>query len=142
MAREMKKIPVEEGLFTIPGSPGEPVYLKGSKCSDCGRYFYPKVERCSLCESENIEDIKLGRKGKLYTFTNNFYPPPGGIYKGPVPYGLAMVKIDEGIIIPARLSTSDVSKLKAGTEVKLEMETLYIDDEGNEVVCFCYNPVS
>lgn len=137
-----KKIPVEVGLFDIPTLPKEVIQLNGSICTSCGRYFFPKVERCYLCGStENIKDTKLGSKGKLYTYTNCCYAPPGGGYKGKIPFGLGLVALDEGIIICTRVNETDTSKLKVGMEVKLALETLYKDDEGNEVICFTYNPI-
>jgi uncharacterized OB-fold protein len=137
-----KKIPVEVGLFDIPESSREIVQLNGSICVSCGRYFFPKVERCYLCGfTENIKDTKLGRKGKLYTYTNCCYAPPGGGYKGKIPFGLGLVALDEGIIICTRVNETDTSKLKVGMEVELMLETLYRDDEGNEVICFTYNPL-
>jgi uncharacterized OB-fold protein len=124
-----KKIPVQEGLFDIPLSSEETIYLNGSRCNKCGRYFFPKVEMCYLCSSRDIASCKLGRKGKLYTYTNCNYPPPGGVYKGKIPYGLGLVLLDEGILITTRISETDVSKLKIGMEVELG------------IVCFTYNPV-
>ena len=136
-----KKVPVEQGLFDIPMRPEEQLYLNGSICVTCDRYFFPKVERCHLCGStENIKDTKLGRKGKVYTYTNCCYSPPGGGYKGKVPFGLGLVTLDEGIIICTRINEADTSKLKTGMEVELMLETLCTDDDGNDVVCFTYNP--
>lgn len=138
---ERKKVSVEPTLFDIPASPDEGISLNGSICTTCHRYFFPKVERCHLCGSnENIKDTKLGKKGKLYTFTNCCYAPPGGGYKGKIPFGLGLVALDEGIIICTRINETDTSKLKVGMEAELAMETLYTDEEGNDVVCFTYNP--
>jgi uncharacterized OB-fold protein len=136
-----RKVPVEPSLFDIPASPDEPLLLNGSICTTCGRYFFPRVERCHLCGStENVKNTKLGRKGKIWTYTNCCYAPPGGGYKGKVPFGLGLVALDEGIIICTRINETDTSKLKVGMETELMLETLYTDDEGNDVVCFTYNP--
>ena len=139
---KMKKIPVEKGLFDIPSSKEDPVYLNGSRCKTCGRYHFPVVERCYVCSGQDLEDVKMGRNATIYTYTNNNYTPPGGIYKGKVPYGLGVVLLDEGILITTRINEADPSKLKIGMKVELMLETLYTDNEKNEeVVCFTYNPV-
>ena len=138
---EMNKIPVEKGLFDIPSSEEEPIYLNGSKCKSCGRHFFPKVEMCHLCSGKDMEDVKMGRKAKIYTYTNCNYPPPGGVYKGKVPYGLGVVALDEGILITTRINETDTSKLKIGMDVELRLETLHKDDGGKELVCFTYQPV-
>ena len=137
-----KKIPVEVGLFDIPDSPKDVVQLNGSQCGNCGRYFFPKSVRCSRCGStENMKDTKIGGEGKLYTYTNCCYAPPGGGYKGKIPFGLGLVALDEGIIICTRINETDTSKLKVGMKVKLMLETLYTNNAENDVVCFTYNPV-
>lgn len=138
---DKRMVPVAPGLFDIPATPEEPFYLNGSICTSCGRYFFPKIERCRVCgQTEHMKDTKLGQKGKLWTYTNCCYPPPGGIYKGKLPYGLGLVALEEGIIICTRVNETDTSKLKVGLEVDLKLETLYTDDDGNDVVCFTYNP--
>ena len=135
-----RKIPAEEGLFDIPEETDGVLYLNGSKCDHCGRYFFPKSEFCPNCPSSNMEDVKIGRRGKLYTFTNCFYQAPGGHYKGKIPYGMGMVLLEEDIIIATRLTETDTSKMKAGMDVRLVLETFYEDAGGNEVVFFAYEP--
>ena len=135
-----EKIPVDRGLFSIPTS-GELFYLNGSKCTNCGRYFFPTVRRCKKCAGQEIEDVKIGRRGKLYSYTNSNYPPPGESYKGKIPYGLGLVALSEGIIIPARLTESDTSKLNVGMEVELTVEVLYKDNDDNEIICYAYKPI-
>jgi uncharacterized protein len=134
------RIPAEEGLFDIPEDTSQPFSLNGSRCGQCGRYFFPKSDFCPTCPEGSMEDAKLGRAGRLYSYTNCNYPPPGGHYKGKVPYGMGLVLLDEDIIIPARLTVTDTSKLRAGMEMKLVPETLYEDDEGNEVLFYAFEP--
>jgi uncharacterized OB-fold protein len=142
-AMSHKRIPVEAGLFDVPESMDQPIYLNGSFCNACSRYFFPKVERCYRCGSaDNITDARLGRKGKLYTYTNCCYPPPGGRYRGKLPFGLGLVALDEGIIICTRVNETDTSRLRVGLEVEAMLETLYINDKGDEIVCFTYNPLN
>jgi len=133
-----KQVPVEEGLFNIPQFSDEKVLLNGSQCNSCGRYYFPKVERCMLCTSEDIKDVKLGNKGKLYSYTSVNYPPPGGHYKGKIPYGLGLVHLDEGILIMARLTEHDTSKLHAGFRLELALESLFQNEDGDEIIGFVY----
>ncbi|MBI5440763.1 MAG: OB-fold domain-containing protein [Deltaproteobacteria bacterium] len=135
-----KRIPVGEGLFDIPESPVDGQALNGSRCEDCGRYFFPTVDRCISCSGENVRPVKLGRKGRLHTYTSCHYPPPGGKYKGPIPYGLGVIALQEGILIQARLSETDTSKLRRGMELSLYLQS-WNDGEGNEVFAHAYRPV-
>lgn len=78
-----RRIPVEEGLFDMaPTFPAGEVYLNGTRCNKCGRYYFPKRNRCMLCSSEELKDVKLGRRGKLFSYTNCNFPPPGGTIRG------------------------------------------------------------
>ncbi|MFX0203486.1 MAG: hypothetical protein ACFFCW_45885 [Candidatus Hodarchaeota archaeon] len=44
--------------------------LYGFKCKDCGMVQYPlMIANCMKCSSSNIEPVKMGRKGKIFTFS-------------------------------------------------------------------------
>ncbi len=140
---EKKRIPVKEGLWTTPSSPGEKPQLMGSKCLSCGEIFFPKKEKwgCTNCQSKNIEDIKLSRKGKIYSFTVVMIQPPM-YYKGPVPYAFGYVELPEGVRVETLFTDYDLEALKIGMDVELVIEKLHEDDEGNEVMAYKFRPIT
>jgi len=142
MPTEKKTIPIKQGLWTTPSSPGEQPQLIASKCLQCGELYFPrKVDRrCVYCQQENLEDVKLSRRGKLYSFTVVMQEPGGGYYKGPVPYAYGCVDLPEGIRIVSLLTESDPEKLEVGMDVEMVVEKL-CDDEGNVVTTFKFKPV-
>lgn len=137
--KERKEVLVGEGLFTVPTSPRQKPKLLGSRCDKCGEVIFPRKSRCPNCYSE-MQFIELGPRGKLHSYTNVNYPVPGG-YKGPVPYGIAIVEMPEGARLHCLLSEHDTSKLKLGQEVELVVQKLFTNDEGVDVIGFMFKPV-
>ncbi len=52
--------------------------LYGMKCNNCGTLQYPVRRICSVCgERDNYENVKLARRGKVFTFTHDYLLGPG-----------------------------------------------------------------
>ena len=137
-----KRIPVKDGLLTMPLSPAEQVRLVGSKCRNCGEVSLGTNSSCPNCAHEDLEPIPLGHKGKLWTYTVIRHRPPGD-YKGPdpfVPFAEGLVELPEGIRVLSPLE-GDVNKVKIGMDMELAVHVLYMDEEGNEVMAFKFKPV-
>jgi len=135
-----KQILVEEGLFTIPSSSSDEPHLIAGKCKVCGEVVFPKQTGCPNCCSEDVEEILIGPKGKLYSFTNVNHPVPEG-YKGPIPYGIGLVDMPEGVRVEAHLTESDPDKLKVGMDMMLIIDKMFEDEEGNEIIGFKFKPL-
>ena len=140
-----KQIPCLEGLFTMP--PEEPSLI-GSKCNSCGSLFFPKVQSCRnpYCKkTEPLQEVLFGRRGKLYTFTVNYYQPPPP-YHAPdpfVPYTSGIVELPEGLKVQTMMAPGyDEKNLKIGMDMELIIDKLYEDEQGNEVVSWKFKPVS
>jgi len=138
------QIPCLEGWFTMP--PEEP-QLIGTKCNSCGDYFFPRVDSCRnphCSKDKSVEDVLLSRKGKLYSFTVNHYPPP--IYHKPdpfVPYALGAIELPEGIRVTSIIGEEyNQDNLQVGMEMEMIIDKLYEDKDGNEVVSWRFLPVS
>lgn len=140
----VRQIPAVEGWFTWPSK--EP-HLIGSRCKSCGDYFFPKRDICRNpnCMGTDLEEVLLSRRGKLWTYAVNYFPPPPP-YKAPdpfVPYGTAVVELEkERMKVQGQVSADcDLEALKIGMEMELVVEPLYKDDEGNEVMVWKFRPV-
>lgn len=139
----MKRIGVREDFFTDLSQPLDQVRLKGKRCRSCGQAFLGEMLVCDKCQSQDLEDIVLSDRGKLYTYTVLRNRPPGD-YKGPdpfVPFALAMVELPEGVRVLSPLTGCDVEDLKVGTDLELVIEKLYEDEEGNEVIAYKFKPI-
>lgn len=133
-----KQISINEKLFKIP-SPGEDIHLTGVKCKSCGEFFFPARDRCTNCFTENVEEVALSKRGKIYSFTIVRNVTPG--YTGPIPYAVGAIELPEGIIILSPLTQCDFSKLEVGQDVELVLERLFIDENGNEVISYKFKPI-
>jgi len=140
MGEENRKIPFYEGMWTTT-SEGE-ARLLGSKCPSCGELFFPRRENgiCVRCQHEELEHIEFGTQGRIMTFTSVMQQPAGGYYRGPVPYSFGLIDLDDGVRVEAQIG-GDFEKLKVGLKVKLAIEKLYMDEEGNEVQAYRFRPV-
>ncbi len=139
----MAKIAIKDDLLTRPLEPVDKVRLAGCKCRDCGEVFLGKLGGCENCGSQNLEPVALSDEGRLYTYTV-LYSPLRGNYKGPrdpfVPLGIGLVELPEGCRILAPLTVNDPALLKVDMPMRLVVDTLYIDTQGNEVLSFKFGP--
>lgn len=129
-------IPVKEGLWTSPPSATQQQLL-ANRCPSCGEIFFPKKSICINCQQRNLDDIRLSRRGKIYSYTV-VMQQPGIWYKGPVPYAIGYVELPEGVRIETLLKGEN---LKIGMEVELVIEKLYEDDEGSVIMAYKFQPV-
>jgi len=139
-----RRIPIEEGLFTWPSDQPQ---LIASRCAPCGEVAFPKQQSCPACSATDVEEILLSRRGTIWTWTIQHFPPPIPPYAGSgdrdsfVPYGVAYVELPEGIRVEGRLTENDPEKLAIGMEMELVIETFAQDAEGNDLLTFAFAPV-
>jgi uncharacterized OB-fold protein len=76
----MARVPVAEGVFTWPSDDPR---LIGSRCSACGIATFPVQVSCSRCASTEISEHLLPRRGRLWAWTTQEFPPPSPPYAGP-----------------------------------------------------------
>ena len=137
----MARIPVAEGLFTWPSD--EP-RLIGSRCAACAIVTFPAQGSCPRCASTEMVEHLLTRRGRLWAWTTQEFPPPSPPYAGPagnafVPYGVGYVELGGEVKVETRLT--ELEGLKIGMEMELVLIPFRTDAEGNEVVTFAFRPV-
>jgi uncharacterized OB-fold protein len=134
-----KKEPMEAipGAFEIENN--QP-YLVGTKCSKCGAAFFPPRYICSYClTDEGVEKARLGNKGTLYSYT--VIRVAGKEFNPPYAFGFVILEPEE-IRIPAVLTGFDLDQeLKSGTRMEMVIDTLRVDEHGNELVSYKFRPV-
>lgn len=140
MSAVKKRIPVRQGLFTIPSSPNDKAQLLASECPSCGEIVFPRSEICPNCQGKNLREIRLSRRAKIYSFTI-LMQKPAAHYKGPVPYAFGWVELPEGVRVESLFTGCDLEELKIGMDVELTIEKLHNDNEGNEIICHKFKPV-
>jgi len=139
----MTRVPVAEGIFTWPAD--EP-QLIGSRCADCGIITFPTQDSCPRCASTDMDSHLLARRGWLWAWTTQEFPPPSPPYTGPGadafgPFGVGYVELDGDVKVETRITEADPEALDIGMEMELVLLPFRTDDDGNEVVTFAFRPV-
>jgi uncharacterized OB-fold protein len=129
-----KNIAVIEGLFSWPSDNPQ---LIGTRCTSCDSYYFPRKKSCNnpACTEKKIQDVLLSTEGKLWSYTALRYPPvpPFKSDKKP-PYPVGLVEFPEGIRVVGLITGCEFEDLKIGMDMKLVIETLFTNEEGQEVV--------
>ena len=137
----MARVPVAEGVFTWPSD--EP-RLIGSRCGACAIVTFPLQGSCPRCAATDMAEHLLARRGRLWAWTTQEFPPPSPPYAGPtgaafVPYGVGYVELADGVRVETRLT--EMKGLENGIEMELVVVPFRTDADGNEVVTFAFRPV-
>jgi uncharacterized OB-fold protein len=143
MEQLMASVPVAEGVFTWPSDNPQ---LIGSRCTACGIVTFPAQDSCPRCASIEMEEQLLSRRGRLWAWTTQDFPPPSPPYAGPtgrafVPFGVGYVELPGEVKVEARLTESDPEVLTLGMDMELVVVPFRTDDDGNEIVTFAFRPV-
>ena len=109
MLEQRNVTPVGQGLFTEAG--GE-LRLVGSQCAQCGTVAFPRQSSCPRCTSLAVHEHLLARRGTLWSWTIQCFPPKSPPYAvvDPdtfEPYGVGYVELPGEVRVETRLTESD-----------------------------------
>jgi uncharacterized OB-fold protein len=129
----------------VDWSTGE-VRLMSKKCNSCGTYFFPKehYQHRPGCSREGVEDVLLPKKGKLASYTIQYYPcpPPFKTGKNIAPYGIALIEFEnEKIQVAGIITDTDLKSLKLGMEMETTTLSMFTNEEKQEVVTWAFRAV-
>jgi len=127
--RELGTVYMKEGLYEIAG---DSVYLVGSECSGCGEKIFPARQVCPNCGREDMVRRRLAREGQIYTYTTIRQAAPH--WKGPVPYTIVVVKLDDGAVVETHMAEPLPEKVEIGSRVELVLQKLYQKGENDLMV--------
>jgi uncharacterized OB-fold protein len=135
--------PAIDGWFDTD-EPGMP-HLIGSRCPRCGTYvFPPRANNCPNpgCDGDALDAVPLSRRGTLWSYTENHYPPPPP-YPAPdpfEPFAVAAVALaEEGLIVLGKVAAGTAAAdLRIGMEMQVAVEPLYRDDDGVERTVYAW----
>jgi uncharacterized OB-fold protein len=134
-------VPIADGLFT--GSSTAP-QLIGGHCTECGGWHFPAQDNCPHCAALTVERQPMSRRGTLWTWTVQAFPPPVPPYRGPVkdfvPFGVGYIELPEGLRVQGRLTINDATRLKIGMPMELVLEPFGTDAQGRTVLGFAFEP--
>jgi uncharacterized protein len=127
------QVPAIEGWFTTDDAPA----LLGTRCQTCGTVSFPRQAtfcRNPGCNSDQLDEVRLSRQGRIWSFTDARYqpPPPYVPRTDPyVPFAIAAVELEaEGMIVLGQVAEGyGVDDLSIGAAVELVVEPLYADGD-------------
>jgi uncharacterized OB-fold protein len=139
----MAPLPVAQGIFT--GSAEDP-RLIGSRCGACGIVTFPAQDSCPRCAATGMAEHLLPRRGRLWAWTTQEFPPPSPPYAGPtgdafVPFAVGYVELGDEVKVETRLTEANANALRIGMEMELVLMPFRSDAAGNQVVTFAFRPV-
>jgi benzoylsuccinyl-CoA thiolase BbsA subunit len=117
-----------------------PPFLKGYRCKNCGKIWFPKFVPCPNpdCWSEEMEVVALSRKGKIYSVTDVFIGQP--TMREYMPMSMAYVDLPEGIRVFAQLE-GEIGSFRCGEEVELTTGTVRTNRDGKPIVSYKFKKV-
>ena len=140
-----EQVLVAEGVFTWPSD--EP-QLIGSHFPESGVTVFPRASACPKTASRVVEDVLLPRRGTLWSWTIQGFPPKNPPYIGTespkdfVPYGVGYVQLADEVIVEARLTVNDPAQLQIGMEMELVVVPFTTDAEGRQVLTYAFAPAT
>lgn len=89
--------------------------LIGAKCKKCGKLYIPPIYVCLKCNQTEFGEVELSGRGSVRTYTTIRVPPLG--FEGQVPYNIAIIGLEEGINVTARIVKKNGKELSIGAIV-------------------------
>ena len=94
-----------------------PIAIEVQRCRACGKLMVPPAVGCFRCGSADLEATTVPPEGSLYTFTRIWVPPAG--LEAEVPYTVAVVELQGGLLLPSRIAKGQDEDLQVGQAVRL-----------------------
>jgi uncharacterized OB-fold protein len=125
----------------IPSEPGRTPCLLGSRCRECRNVVFPKMPVCPACRrNASMDEIELGRTGKLYSHTIAHVAPQGFS----APFFQVFIDLPEGPRVFALVGSEcpvEPGVLEDGMEMRLIVEPLADTPERRDFLTYKYIPM-
>lgn len=99
---------------------GEDGKLMAAKCQSCKKIILPPRPICHHCYSDALEWIQLKGEGNIITYTVIHITTPE--LQNSAPYGVAIVKLAEGVPFIGMLKIKNHNEIKIGQKVSINFE--------------------
>jgi len=105
--------------------------LIGTRCTTCGRYFFPPRSFCPDCRrAGKIVSYKFPGTGSVVTYT--IIRTASEQFEQMTPYALAIVKLDEGPLFTAQLVCSP-EEVRIGMRVRPVFRRISTDGDSGVI---------
>ena len=137
----MGMVSFNPGLLTLSAREDGHPHLLGSKCSSCGKVYFPQDALCMECLKEGtLKEHPLSIRGKIYSFTivERESLAPKGFQ---VPYAYGYIELPEGVRVLGKIIGWKPEALKAGAGVEMVLEEIREDASGQKIMGFRFKMV-
>ena len=119
--------------------------LLGARCDTCAAYQFPRTSRCRRCAGAALTDCELGDRGRLWSWTVQRFPPKAPYLQASSTefreFGVGYVHMDNtDVMVEARLLLQQKQALTIGMKMRLCLETLGEDEQGNPLNVYAFEP--
>lgn len=98
--------------------------LEGQVCASCGAIQFPSRMVCRSCRGTELKSHCLSGRGTVHSYSEVAQAPEGF----EPPHLMALVRLDEGVVVAAQLTDVDPEEIEIGMPV--EMVTRRIREHG------------
>ncbi|MEM2876044.1 MAG: Zn-ribbon domain-containing OB-fold protein [Candidatus Bathyarchaeia archaeon] len=95
--------------------------LMGVRCSSCGEIMWPPRPICKSCGKMGLEWIELRPTGTVEALTVIHVAP--NKFRDEAPYPLAIVKLDDGPRVTAKITNFKLGEVSVGSPVEGDTES-------------------
>lgn len=124
----------------VPAEPGATPCLLGSRCRECGTVVFPKMPVCPSCRRNGtMEEIEIGRAGRLYSHTIAHVAPKGFT----APFFQVFIDLPEGPRIFSLVGSEcpvERGVLEDGMKMRLIVEPVAATPERRDQLTYKYVP--
>ncbi len=112
--------------------------LDAARCSACGHVALPRRTICSGCRSQDMEPVRLTRRGTVVTSTVIHVPPDE--FTTEAPYAMAIIETPEGARLMAQVVDCQAEEVVPGMELSLEFRRIRREGHGG-ILCYGHKGV-
>jgi uncharacterized OB-fold protein len=132
------RVSLESSVLKI-GNQTEEDALIGSRCRECGRYFFPQRKWCGHCAEPTTEVVELSKEGTISSYSLMTRKQNSCLVE--TPYFLGEVMMPEGILIYTVLNAKNEKEVKMGQKARFGTTEIKKDEKGNSVMAYWFTPV-
>jgi len=134
MREDMRKNLFDPGLFT---EDTRALMLKGSRCPDCDKTFFPPRGRCPACLKSDLIPTPLSTRGTLYSYTTVNIPSKN--FKPPYTVGYVELK-NSKVRVFSQIRFKEDQTVNIGMPMKMVIGHLWDEPDGTKTTGYYFEP--
>ena len=130
------RVPLQAGLFA-QGADGHH-HLLASRCPACELTFFPTRQYCGRCGAEGQQQVNLGRRGEVHSFS--VIDRKSKLTWVDAPYVQAEVLMPEGVHVFTILDRCEPARVSIGMPVEVYVDVVRRAEQGRDIETYKFQP--